>query len=84
MRYYFSRKQQGIIAYITLVAMLCIFFQFGFTTEACAKELKTFGTMGKEASIDMELHLGHGIGFQDDHAPWGFDNLIFETSPGHA
>ena len=46
MRYYFNRKQQGIIAYITLVAMLCIFFQFGFATEACAKELKTFGTMG--------------------------------------
>ena len=22
-------------------------------------------------SIDMELFLGHGIGFKDDHAPWG-------------
>lgn len=24
-----------------------------------------------QASIDMELFLGHGIGFKDDYAPWG-------------
>ena len=24
----------------------------------------------KAASIDMELHLGHGVGFQDHNAPW--------------
>jgi len=22
------------------------------------------------ASIDMELHMGHGVGFQDPYAPW--------------
>lgn len=25
----------------------------------------------KQASIEMELFLGHGIGFKDSHAPWG-------------
>ena len=25
----------------------------------------------EKPSIDMELFLGHGIGFEDDHAPWG-------------
>jgi hypothetical protein len=25
----------------------------------------------EKASIDMELFLGHGIGFKDPHAPWG-------------
>jgi hypothetical protein len=29
----------------------------------------------EEASIDMELHLGHGIGFQDSYAPWGIEKI---------
>ena len=28
-----------------------------------------------EASIDMELMMGHGIGFQDDGAPWGVERI---------
>lgn len=28
-----------------------------------------------EASIDMELMMGHGIGFQDDSAPWGVERI---------
>ena len=27
------------------------------------------------ASIDMELMMGHGIGFQDDAAPWGIERI---------
>ncbi len=27
------------------------------------------------ASIDMELMMGHGIGFQDDSAPWGIERI---------
>ncbi len=29
----------------------------------------------EEASIDMELFLGHGIGFGDNHAPWGTERM---------
>lgn len=29
----------------------------------------------KEASIDMELMMGHGIGFQDEGAPWGVERV---------
>src|SRR5438270_9519091 len=29
----------------------------------------------KQASIDMELMMGHGIGFQDDAAPWGIERI---------
>jgi len=29
----------------------------------------------KEASIDMELFLGHGIGFGDNFAPWGTERM---------
>lgn len=29
----------------------------------------------KKASIDMELGLGHGIGFGDDWAPWGSERM---------
>ena len=32
-------------------------------------------------SIDMELHLGHGIGFQDDAAPWGTKRIGKTGSP---
>ncbi len=28
-----------------------------------------------QASIDMELFLGHGIGFNDDYAPWGIARI---------
>ena len=28
-----------------------------------------------EASIDMELMMGHGIGFQDESAPWGVERI---------
>ncbi len=28
-----------------------------------------------EASIDMELMMGHGIGFQDESAPWGIERI---------
>jgi hypothetical protein len=27
------------------------------------------------ASIDMELYMGHGIGFQDNHAPWATKHI---------
>ena len=29
----------------------------------------------KQPSIDMELFLGHGIGFADEHAPWGTERM---------
>ena len=29
----------------------------------------------REASIDMELMMGHGIGFQDSRAPWGVERI---------
>jgi hypothetical protein len=29
----------------------------------------------KQASIDMELMMGHGIGFQDKAAPWGVERI---------
>ena len=29
----------------------------------------------EEASIDMELFLGHGIGFGDNYAPWGTERM---------
>lgn len=29
----------------------------------------------KTASIDMELMMGHGIGFQDEEAPWGIERM---------
>ena len=29
----------------------------------------------REASIDMELMMGHGIGFQDNSAPWGVERI---------
>ena len=29
----------------------------------------------EKASIDMELFLGHGIGFGDNHAPWGTERM---------
>ncbi len=29
----------------------------------------------KQASIDMELMMGHGIGFQDEGAPWGIERI---------
>lgn len=35
----------------------------------------------KTASIDMELFLGHGIGFQDDAAPWGTKRIGKTGSP---
>jgi len=33
------------------------------------------------ASIDMELMLGHGIGFQDEAAPWGVERIGKTGSP---
>jgi len=35
----------------------------------------------KAASIDMELHMGHGIGFQDDAAPWSARRIGKTGSP---
>ena len=29
----------------------------------------------KQASIDMEMMMGHGIGFQDEGAPWGVERI---------
>lgn len=29
----------------------------------------------RQASIDMELMMGHGIGFQDEAAPWGIERI---------
>jgi hypothetical protein len=29
----------------------------------------------EQASIDMELMMGHGIGFQDEDAPWGVERI---------
>src|SRR5580704_16512752 len=29
----------------------------------------------QKASIDMELMMGHGIGFQDESAPWGVERI---------
>ncbi len=29
----------------------------------------------RQASIDMELMMGHGIGFQDESAPWGVERI---------
>lgn len=29
----------------------------------------------QRASIDMELMLGHGIGFEDEAAPWGVERI---------
>ncbi len=29
----------------------------------------------EQAAIDMELFLGHGIGFGDNHAPWGTQRM---------
>lgn len=29
----------------------------------------------KQASIDMEMMMGHGIGFQDESAPWGVERI---------
>ena len=29
----------------------------------------------KRASIDMEMMMGHGIGFQDEGAPWGIERI---------
>lgn len=29
----------------------------------------------KQASIDMELMMGHGIGFQDEASPWGVERI---------
>jgi hypothetical protein len=29
----------------------------------------------EKASIDMELMMGHGIGFQDEGAPWGIERI---------
>jgi len=29
----------------------------------------------RDASIDMELMMGHGIGFQDEGAPWGVERI---------
>lgn len=29
----------------------------------------------KRASIDMELMMGHGVGFQDEAAPWGIERI---------
>lgn len=42
----------------------------------------------KQASIDMELMMGHGIGFQDEGSPWGVERIgktgqpsgIYDTS----
>lgn len=35
----------------------------------------------KTASIDMELHLGHGAGFQDPNAPWVTRHMGITGSP---
>lgn len=35
----------------------------------------------RTASIDMALHLGHGIGFEDDAAPWGTRRIGKTGSP---
>lgn len=35
----------------------------------------------REASIDMELMMGHGIGFQDNAAPWGVERIGKSGAP---
>ena len=45
---------------------------FGGGWEGCVKtRIRIYVDGETNASIDMELFLGHGIGFGDDFAPWG-------------
>ncbi len=45
---------------------------FGGDWKGCAKtRIRIYVDGEVKASIDMELYLGHGIGFGDEYAPWG-------------
>jgi len=45
---------------------------FGGDWKGCAKtRIRIYVDGETKASIDMELYLGHGIGFGDEYAPWG-------------
>jgi len=107
---------------VNLVLLVFVLCSSAYADDDATRNLKTFGTMGKEvrplsadkegelfshegrgclthmwfggnfenygltrirvyvdgeetASIDMELMMGHGIGFQDDAAPWGIERI---------
>lgn len=38
-------------------------------------EIKIYVDHEEQPSIDMEMYLGHGIGFNDPHAPWGTERM---------
>jgi len=38
-------------------------------------EIKIYVDNEEQASIDMEIYLGHGIGFKDNYAPWGTERM---------
>jgi len=68
---------------------------FSFTGKGCLTHMwfggkwKNYGKLRiriyvdneKSASIDMELFMGHGIGFLDDTAPWGTHRIGKTGSP---
>lgn len=37
--------------------------------------IKIYVDHEQEPSIDMEMYMGHGIGFKDDFAPWGTERM---------
>ena len=38
-------------------------------------EIKIYVDNEEQPSIDMEMYLGHGIGFNDNYAPWGTERM---------
>ena len=38
-------------------------------------DIKVYIDNEEQASIDMEMYLGHGIGFKDNYAPWGTERM---------
>ena len=49
---------------------------FGGGWKDCGKtRLRIYVDGETNASIDMELYLGHGIGFDDEFAPWGITRI---------
>ena len=38
-------------------------------------EIKVYIDNEEQPSIDMEMYLGHGIGFKDNYAPWGTERM---------
>ncbi|MDR0610339.1 MAG: DUF2961 domain-containing protein [Planctomycetaceae bacterium] len=49
---------------------------FGVDFPACERTMiKVYVDNETKPSIDMELGLGHGIGFNDKHAPWTTDKM---------